>query len=98
MYTIILSLSKSVSNFLLICSCLFLTGSNYYFKETLNFSKKFQSKTKLFKYTRRLFSKEVRKFSEDYNNIIRNDFYEIPMIPTELQITSKKILPIVHLT
>ncbi|HDR8455132.1 TPA: hypothetical protein QC364_001964, partial [Bacillus cereus] len=36
------------------------------------------------------FPKEVRKFSEDYNNIIRNDFYEIPMIPTELQITSKK--------
>ena len=58
--------------FLLICSFLFLTGSNYYFKETFKFSK------------------EVRKFSEDYNNIIRNDFYEIPMIPTELQITSKK--------
>ncbi len=34
--------------FLLICSFLFLTGSNYYFKETLNFSKKFQSNIKLF--------------------------------------------------
>ena len=96
MYTIVLSFSKSVSNFLLICSFI-LTGSNYYFKETLNFSKKFQSNIKLLS-TQDSFPKEVRKFSEDYNNIIRNDFYEIPMIPTELQITSKKILPIVHLS
>lgn len=77
--------------FLLICSCLFLTGSNYYFKETLNFSKKIPKQNKTFLSTQEdSFPKEVRKFSEDYNNIIRNDFYEIPMIPTELQITSKK--------
>ncbi|PFE96658.1 hypothetical protein CN325_13915 [Bacillus thuringiensis] len=77
--------------FLLICSFLFLTGSNYYFKETLNFSKKTPKQHKTFLSTQEdSFPKEVRKFSEDYNNIIRNDFYEIPMIPTELQITSKK--------
>ncbi|MFE6534873.1 hypothetical protein, partial [Bacillus cereus] len=77
--------------FLLICSFLFLTGSNYYFKETLNFSKKIPKQHKTFLSTQEdSFPKEVRKFSEDYNNIIRNDFYEIPMIPTELQITSKK--------
>ncbi|HDR8091024.1 TPA: hypothetical protein QCZ12_001034, partial [Bacillus cereus] len=77
--------------FLLICSFLFLTGSNYYFKETLNFSKKTPNQHKTFLSTQEdSFPKEVRKFSEDYNNIIRNDFYEIPMIPTELQITSKK--------
>ncbi|ENJ6136318.1 hypothetical protein AB1Z82_002474 [Bacillus cereus] len=78
--------------FLLICSFLFLTGSNYYFKETLKFSKKIPKQHKTFLSTQEedSFPKEVRKFSEDYNNIIRNDFYEIPMIPTELQITSKK--------
>ncbi len=92
MYTIVLSLSKSLSNFLLICSFLFLTGSNYYFKETLKFSEKIPKQHKTFLSTQEedSFPKEVRKFSEDYNNIIRNDFYEIPMIPTELQITSKK--------
>lgn len=78
--------------FLLICSFLFLTGSNYYFKETLKFSEKIPKQHKTFLSTKEedSFPKEVRKFSEDYNNIIKNDFYEIPMIPTELQITSKK--------
>ncbi|MBR9744236.1 hypothetical protein CWB32_09685 [Bacillus cereus] len=78
--------------FLLICSFLFLTASNYYFKEIMNFSKKIpkQHKTLLSTQEEDSFPKEVHKFSEDYNNIIRNDFYEIPMIPTELQITSKK--------
>lgn len=77
--------------FLLICSCLFLTGSNYYFKETLKFNKKFPKQHKTFLSTQEedSFPKEVRKFSEDYNTIIKNEFYEIPMIPTELHITSK---------
>lgn len=77
--------------FLLICSCLFLTGSNYYFKETLKFNKKFPKQHKTFLNTQEedSFPKEVRKFSEDYNTIIKNEFYEIPMIPTELHITSK---------
>ncbi len=34
--------------FLLICSFLFLTGFNYYFKETLNFSKKIPNQHKTF--------------------------------------------------
>ena len=47
---------QNLYRILLICSFIF-NWINYYFKETLNFSKKFQSNIKLFKYTRRLFSK-----------------------------------------
>ncbi|PFJ16786.1 hypothetical protein COD67_00800 [Bacillus cereus] len=77
---------------LLICSFLFLAISSYYFKDTLKINKKISNQHKTFLSTQGedSYPKEVRKFSEDYNNIIRNEFYEIPMIPTELHITSEK--------